>query len=151
MRRTAAVAAPALLVALAVTGCSGGGGVAGAAGDARDVWSEQGPPSYTFALTSSCGERALHGTFRVTVTDGAVTGVEPLDETATNTLDWVPTAGEHVPTVAELLERIVDAPGEVAEATFDDAGVPTHVTFDPAPNAIDDEECYDLTDVRPTG
>lgn len=148
MRRTVAVAVPGLLVALAAAGCSGGGGVAGAAGDARGTWAERGPASYTFALTSSCGERALYGQFAVTVTDGAVTAVEPLDETATNTLDWVPTAREYVPTIAELLERIVDAPGDVSEATFDDDGVPTHVTFDPMPSAIDDEECYDLTDVR---
>lgn len=151
MRRTVAAAVPGLLVALAAAGCSGGGGVAGAAGDARDAWAERGPASYTFALTSSCGERALHGRFAVTVTDGAVTTVEPLDETATNTLDWVPTAGEYVPTVSELLERMVGAPDEVSEATFDDDGVPTHVTFDPMPGAIDDEECYDLTDVRPAG
>ena len=151
MRRTVAVAVPVLLVALAATGCSGGGGVAGAAGDARDTWAERGPESYTFALASLCGERALYGQFAVTVTDGAVTAVEPLDEAATNALDSVPTAGEYVPTVAELLERIVDAPDDVREATFDADGVPTHVFFDPEPNGIDDEECYDLTDVRAAG
>ncbi len=39
-----------------------------------------------------------------------------------------------------------------AEATFDPAtGVPTHVLIDPMPDAIDDEECYDLADFAPQG
>lgn len=147
MRRTATAIA---LLAVAVTAaCSGGSGVADAAGRARRTWAEHGPASYTFALSSSCGERALHGTFRVTVTDDAVSGVEPIDETATNTLEWVPTATDHVLTITQLLDRIVDAPAEVAEATFDDDGVPTHVMFDPVPAGTDDEECYDVADVRP--
>lgn len=151
VRRTVAVAAWGLLVALANTGCAGGGDVGGLADDAYAAWTAWGLSAYDYTLESSCGERALHGRFLVTVVDGAVTDVEPLDQTATDTLSWVPTAGEHVPTVSDLLVRIADAPDDVREASFDADGVPTHVVFDPEPNAIDDEECYDLTDVRPAG
>lgn len=136
------------LVVLLTAGCAGGDDAVPGAADARDVWADRGPASYSFTLTSECGERALIGTYAVTVTDEAVSGVEPLDEVA----GWsMPAAQEYVPTIAELLERIVDAPGEVREAAFDDDGVPTHVFFDPMPDGIDDEECYDLTDVRPAG
>ena len=137
-----------VVVALAATGCSGDGQVPGAA-DARDTWSERGLASYSYTLTSECGERALLGTFAVTVTDGAVSAVEPLDEAA----GWsMPAAEPYVPTIEALLDRIADLPAaEVPEATFDDDGVPTRVLFDPVPDAIDDEECFDITDVRPLG
>lgn len=148
---TRTVAALGALVVLLTAGCTGGRDLGGLADDAHAAWTARGLSSYEYTLTSSCGERALHGEFRVTVADRTVTAVEPLDETATNTLSWVPTAGELVPTVSELLGRIVDSPGDVREAAFDADGVPTHVVFDPEPNAIDDEECYDVTDLQPAG
>ncbi len=149
MTRTVAVLGA--LVVLLTAGCAGGRDVGELADDAYAAWTAWGLSSYEYTLTSSCGERALHGEFRVTVVDGAVTAVEPVDETATDTLSWVPTAGEDVPTVSELLGRIADAPDDVREAVFDADGIPTHVVFDPEPDAIDDEECYDLTDVQPAG
>jgi hypothetical protein len=148
MNRTAAALGG--LVVLLTAGCAPGD-VGELAGDASAAWSAWGVSSYEYTLTSACGERALHGEFRVSVVDGTVAAVAPLDQTATDTLSWVPSAGEDVPTVPELLARIADAPGEVREATFDGDGIPTHVVFDPMPNAIDDEECYELTDVQPTG
>lgn len=148
MTRTVAVLGA--LVVLLTAGCTAGRDGAGLADDAYAAWTAWGVSSYEYTLTSSCGERALHGAFGVTVVDRAVASVEPLDQTATDTLSWVPTAGEDVPTVSELLLRIIDAPDEVRDAAFDADGVPTRVVFDPMPNATDDEECYELTDLQPT-
>lgn len=135
----------ALLTGVGVAGCAGNGPVAGAA-DARDAWAERGPSSYSFTLAASCGERNLLGRFAVTVADGAVVLVEPLDEAAELA---PPSARDEVPTIDELLDRIVAAPAEqVREAEFDDDGVPTRVFFDHDPRAMDDEECYDVADVR---
>lgn len=148
---TRIVAVLGTLVLLLTAGCAGGRDVGRLADDAYAAWTAWGLSSYEYTLTSSCGERALHGEFRVTVSDGTVTTVEPLDETATDTLSWVPRAGEDVPTVSELLGRILDAPDDVREAEFDADGFPRHVVFDPMPNAIDDEECYDVTDLQAAG
>lgn len=124
------------------------GPVPGAA-EAAERWADGGVDSYAFALTSSCGERLLIGSYRVTVTDGDVTAVEGLDEVGRRIAGEGHDLPTEVPTVAALLDRVVAADAStVPEATFDDAGVPTAVTFDPSPG-IDDEECYTVADVEP--
>lgn len=135
-----------------LSGCGGAlpsGPVPGAA-EAAERWSDGGVDSYTYALTSSCGERLLIGSYRVTVTDGDVTAVEGLDEVGRRIAGEGHDLTEEVPTIAGLLDRVVAADAStVPEVTFDDAGVPTAVTFDPSPG-IDDEECYTVADVEPT-
>ncbi|HEY3438521.1 MAG TPA: DUF6174 domain-containing protein, partial [Actinotalea sp.] len=122
------------------------------AADARATWTSSGVDSYTVTMTSSCGERLMIGQFEVTVVDGSVTLVTGLDEPGRRA-STVPTLREVVPTITGLLDRLVSAdPAHVPEVSFDEAtGIPTHVLFDPSPQAVDDEECYDLTHVTPTG
>ena len=145
---TARAGATAVVVAGLLVGCAADGPIPGAT-DARDTWAQHGPTSYAYTLTAGCGERALTGTYRVTVTDGEVSAVEPLDKTA----EWsLPAAAEHVPTVSELLDRIVALPAQqVPDVAFAEDGVPTVVFLDNDPTAIDDEECYEISDVRPAG
>ena len=122
--------------------------VAGAA-EARQTWASNGVDTYTVTVTSSCGERLLIGRFAVEVVGGAVASLTGLDEPGRRAAETA--LSESVPTVADLLDRLasLDA-AQVPEATFDVAtGVPTQVVFDPLPNAVDDEECYDLTAFEP--
>lgn len=136
---------------LGVAGCASPGPAAGAV-DARDAWRASGIDTYSFTITSSCGERLMIGTFAVQVADGEITSVEGLDEPGRRAAD-VDSLPEVVPTIGGLLDRLValDA-SELREATFDPGtGVPTHVLIDPVADAIDDEECYDLADVTPQG
>ncbi|NKY40838.1 DUF6174 domain-containing protein [Cellulomonas septica] len=147
----ATVVGASVLVAV-LSGCGDeppSGPVPGAA-EARERWADGGVDSYAFALTSSCGERLLIGSYRVTVTDGAVTAVEGLDEVGRRIAGEAQDLTAEIPTIDTLLDRVVDADAStVPEATFDDGGVPTAVTFDPSPG-IDDEECYTVADVQPT-
>jgi hypothetical protein len=110
-----------------------------------DRWRE--PPRYSYTLDSACGERALYGRFRVTVVDGTVTAVEGLDEPA----KWYVESGNPtVPTLAALLaayRKARDSDAGTAEASFDPVdGHPTRITIDPIKNAIDDEQCYVITE-----
>lgn len=120
------------------------------AAEAQRTWTSSGVDSYTVTMTSSCGERLMIGRFEVEVVDGSVTAVTGLDEPGRRAAE-VPALPEVVPTIAELLDRLVSVdPRQVLEASFDEAtGIPTHVLFDPLPRGIDDEECYDLTDYTP--
>ncbi|QHT57988.1 hypothetical protein GXP71_19145 [Cellulomonas sp. H30R-01] len=150
-RATKRWAVGAVVLVATLGGCSGTeqpGPVPGAA-EAAERWTGGGVDSYAFSLTSSCGERLLVGSYRVTVTDGAVTAVEGLDEVGRRIAGEAQDLAAQVPTIDTLLDRVVDADAStVPEATFDDAGVPTAVTFDPSPG-IDDEECYTVADVDP--
>lgn len=120
------------------------------AAEAQRTWTSSGVDSYIVTMTSTCGERLMIGRFEVEVVDGSVTTVTGLDGPGRVAAE-VPALPEVVPTIAELLDRLVSADSKhVPEASFDDAtGIPTHVLFDPVPNGIDDEECYDLTDFTP--
>ncbi|WP_124343215.1 DUF6174 domain-containing protein [Cellulomonas algicola] len=152
MTRRWAVGTGAVVLVAGLGGCGDGipaGPVPGAA-EAAERWADGGVDSYAYSLTSSCGERLLIGSYRVTVTDGAVTAVEGLDEVGRRIAGEAQDLVSAVPTIAALLDRVVDADAStVPEATFDDAGVPTAVTFDPSPG-VDDEECYAVADVEPT-
>lgn len=100
------------------------------------------PASYSFDLTSSCGERSLIGSYRVWVEDGRVSKVEPAGRTPRPRLD-------DVPTVADLEAMIDDAETDaVVEVERDDEGVLRSVSIDHLPDAIDDEECYEVAGLR---
>jgi hypothetical protein len=141
-----------LSVALALAGCAAGGAApAGGPPPPPAVpWRE--PPAYAFTLESRCGERALIGTFRVSVVDGKVSTAEGLDEPGRRALTTQP-AADLVPTLRALLDRIREARqsgAHVADVEFDPvAGHPTKITIDREASAIDDEECYTVTDVEP--
>jgi len=99
--------------------------------------------SYTYDLTSTCGERSLFGRFRVTVADHRVVAATPLG--ATRQPGLPPRA---FPTLADLVEKVRHArPGGLVLATGP-TGLPVVVSLDPIARAIDDEECYGVARVR---
>ncbi|WP_157441676.1 DUF6174 domain-containing protein [Actinoplanes awajinensis] len=104
------------------------------------------PDHYSYVVTASCGERAVIGTFRIVVRDrDVVVSAEPADPESTV---QVPLAS--FPTLKYIVEQVESAePDAVVEFTTDAAGRPAHVSIDHRPNAIDDEECYDITDIQP--
>jgi hypothetical protein len=136
----------ALLAVCALAACGEGTGESAA----TSSWSE--PARYTYVLDSQCGERLLIGRFRVTVAEGAVTDVEGLDESARRATES-PGIKTQTPTLAQLVKRVADAQAKGAHrasAEFDKAdGHPTRAEIDREKNAIDDEECYTVTDYRP--
>ena len=146
-----AVAVAAALCAL-LTGCGSQGlptsatdpspGAQGRAGAVPDV-----PPAYRFVLTSSCGERGLLGDYGVTVRDDRVTVVENLNKG----YPYEPRLAE-VPTLTDLALMGESEPeGGVVDYVVDDDGLPRSLTLDPLPDAVDDEECYVVSDVQPLG
>ena len=101
------------------------------------------PKSYTFTLTSSCGERGLLGDYRVTVRDEQVSAVENLDDD----YPYEPKLDD-VPTLQDIVDLAEAArPDAVIEYVVDDTGVPQSLILDPVPNGTDDEECYEVTDL----
>ncbi len=103
--------------------------------------------SYRYTLDSTCGENALAGRYRVTVVDGRVSEVDPLDEQGLSPDRLL----EVVPTIATLVDRATgpDA-GAVRTITFDPAtGVLRTLELDPVPTAVDDEECFEITNYTP--
>lgn len=103
-------------------------------------------PSYSYTLASSCGERAMYGTFSLTVDEGAVAAVEGLDTVGIREAAGLPL--ETFPTIETLTARA--ASDDPAEASYDpDTGMLTKVVFDPVPQGVDDEECYVISDYTP--
>ncbi|USQ76011.1 DUF6174 domain-containing protein [Ornithinimicrobium cryptoxanthini] len=102
------------------------------------------PPDYSFTAQSSCGERGFIGSFAVTVEGGEVTHVEPLGDS------WEGVTPAMTPTITAMLDEAREAlaQGGVVEVAVDDAGVPSWISLDPMPNAIDDEACYAISDYR---
>ncbi|MFF5358150.1 DUF6174 domain-containing protein [Streptomyces scabiei] len=134
---TAAAMAGTLLSALAACGEE-----PTEAGTPAPAWKE--PSAYRYTLTSSEGERALIGTFEVTVRDGEVVKATGLDDSARRVVDRNPSL---VPTIAELSEQAETARRDGAD-TVDvdrtDSGRPTAISIDWDEDAIDDEEAYTL-------
>jgi hypothetical protein len=105
---------------------------------------------YVYTLRSSCGERLLHGTMRLTVHDGKVTAAQGLDEPGEQTVAVA--KKEDLPTLSALIAEYGAARAngaDVLEADFTPDGVPVRISIDPQRNAIDDEACYYITDYRP--
>jgi hypothetical protein len=114
-------------------------------------WQE--PTAYSFTVESRCGEGNLLGRFDVQVEDGDVVSVEPLDETASAAIAYV--EPEEVPTLAEMLDRVAEArlegASEVSLSTDPADGHPVSVAIDWQAIAIDDEECYAISEYIPAG
>jgi hypothetical protein len=110
-------------------------------------WRE--PATYSFTVASFCGEQALIGRFRVEVEDGAVVSVEGLDERS-RSVHLTPAAA---PTLGEMLDRVAHARRENASevSLFRDPidGHPVSIEIDWRADAIDDEECYEISSYRP--
>ena len=118
-------------------------------GAGTSAWTE--PTRYTYVLDSQCGERLLIGKFRVTVADGAVTDVEGLDESAKRATES-PAIKTETPTLGQLVRRVAEARAKdahKARVEFDKTdGHPTFAEIDHEKNAIDDEECYTVSDYQ---
>lgn len=150
-----------IVLVVALTGCAQTAATGGGAASAREPaaapaspsapagkrgWTE--PPAYKFTLTSTCGERALIGRFRVTVASGAVIRTEGLDDAARKAL--MLRLSKLVPTLGQLLAEADTARRQGADEVVvhvDRAdGHPTSIRIDPDRDAIDDESCYDISD-----
>lgn len=148
-RRRAASAAFVTAACLWLTGCGDqagpdlGGPASAAKASTEAEVSPTLPKSYAFTLTSSCGERGLIGDYRVTVRDEHVSGVENLNDD----YPYEPTLTE-IPTLQDLVDLAESArPDAVVAYVVDDRGVPRSLSLDPVPNCIDDEECYEVSDL----
>lgn len=77
--------------------------------------------------------------------DGHVSDVNNLNDG----YPYEPTFSE-VPTLQDLADLADSArPDEVVAYVVDEMGVPRSLTLDPVPHGIDDEECYEVTDLVP--
>lgn len=135
-----AVLAGGLLCAVAACAAEAAPSARPAPSQERGSWRE--PASYTYTLQSSEGERALIGTFRITVRDGTVAGAVGLDDSGRRVVEDLPGA---VPTIGELLGELEQArrdDADRAEALYAADGHPVRISVDWEENAVDDETLY---------
>lgn len=134
--------AVALIGLVVVTGCAAQVPVP-AAPSSSSVSAEL-PLDYTYLLASSCGERALLGDYRVVVQDGDVVEVTGLDPD----YGYRPEP-EDVPSLADLLRMAEEAePDAVVGLVTGADGVPVSLSIDHVPNGVDDEECYEVSELE---
>ncbi|MGW1802057.1 DUF6174 domain-containing protein [Streptomyces sp. NPDC001984] len=113
------------------------------------AWEE--PSSYSYTLESSEGERALIGTFRITVRDGKVVDAVGLDESGRRVAKDLP---DEIPTLGELLKEYEQARSDnadTAKAEYAADGHPVRIELDGEENAIDDEVLYVVSAYEPAG
>jgi hypothetical protein len=100
-------------------------------------------------LASLCGERALIGRFDVEVQSGRTVRVEAISGYGGS----APMPPSAVPTLSNLLTLAADARSQGASqvgVVLDPIdGHPVSVSVDWQANAIDDEECYEITNYLP--
>lgn len=138
-----AVFAPAVIAGLICASAACGGDPAPSA----TAWEE--PSAYTYTLLSTEGERALIGTFRVTVEESEVTAAVGLDDSGRRVVRQNPDA---VPTIGELLKEVDKARqdgADTAEVEYAAEGHPERITLDREKNAVDDEASYVISAYRP--
>jgi len=142
------VLASALLGMAMLAGCATGGASSRPSAEVLTAgatdWSTA---SYRYTITSSCGERAFLGTYHVTVEEGRIRRITT-DDPDEQITDW--SDGE-LPTIADLVHRAqADGDDAPSELVLDPrTGIPTRMSFEGDPNAIDDEECYEISDYQP--
>ncbi|MFI1995496.1 DUF6174 domain-containing protein [Actinoplanes sp. NPDC020271] len=134
-----------MISALALSACGGiSSGTAEKSAEPLRAAEAKLPPDYSYVLTSSCGERALLGTYEIVVVQGRVVSGTRID--APEILAVPP----EYPAVAELLDSALGAGADAhVEFEADAAGLPARLTIDPDPNGIDDEECYRFSGITP--
>ncbi|MGH3360231.1 MAG: DUF6174 domain-containing protein [Nocardioidaceae bacterium] len=102
------------------------------------------PPSYAFTLNSSCGERAGLGVFRIRVEQHRPVEVRALGRWS----DTAPRpAAQTLDRLAELAVRMEGRADEVTVRLGSD-GLVERLVIDRIENAIDDEECYAVSNLR---
>lgn len=96
------------------------------------------PASYKFDLATVCDSPNI-GVYEVAVEDGRVTKTQRKPGTAVR----IPPL-QDLPTLTDLavLARDTDVPRERVEYREGAAGVPTSLRLDPIANAVDDEQCW---------
>jgi hypothetical protein len=113
-------------------------------------WREFGAESYTFLIDSTCGDGRLRGLYQVTVSDGTVSELTPMDAIAQESgarASSAPTIDDVFTEIASIRLNDVDA----LEANYHlKAGFPTYFAVDPDENTADDETCYTISGVQPT-
>ncbi|MFF3336500.1 DUF6174 domain-containing protein [Streptomyces sp. NPDC002888] len=137
--------ARALLSCAVLTAC--GAEATPGAGPSRPAWAE--PAAYTYTLTSSEGERALIGTFRVTVRDGEVARATGLDADSRRVVSQSPDA---IPTLADLLAELDQARhdhADVVKVQYAKDGHPLRIEVDWDERAVDDEARYVISAYKP--
>lgn len=105
---------------------------------------------YEYTLRSSCGERFLIGTMKLTVHGGQVTAAQGLDEAGERAVAAAKPGD--MPTLAALIAEYETARANGADELQAEFGADGHlakIIIDPQRNAIDDEACYYITDYRP--
>ena len=135
------------ILVVAAAGCANqpAGNAGGATAPSPPAWTE--PADYKFSFESSCGEQALIGRFRATVTDRAVTRTEGLDDAGRRAL--MLRIANLVPTLGQMEEQAEQARADGAEVTVDRDpadGHPTAIRIDPDRNTVDEETCYTISD-----
>lgn len=102
------------------------------------------PASYSYLLHSYCGHRALIGTYAVVERHGVVESVEVVPPRGSR---YSPKPADF-PTLMDLLAKAEGArPKAEVSMEVDEDGLPVLVAIDHYPNAIDDEECYEVSDL----
>jgi hypothetical protein len=145
--RARAVAAAAALLAGA-TACGAGTQASTSNSSASRAWTE--PASYVYTLNSAGGERALIGTFRITVRGHQVVHARGLDDSARRVVADLP---DQVPTIGRLLGELEQARDEGADeavAEYASDGHPERIALDWDENAIDDEALYTISAYKAT-
>lgn len=106
------------------------------------------PPSYVYDLRATCGERDLLGDFRITVDHNHVRSARPLDGTRMSGLKL-----EAFPTIADLIQMVEGGaePEADVDVHVDSEAVLVSVKIDHDPSAIDDEECYRVSNFKELG
>ncbi|GAA4874084.1 hypothetical protein GCM10025788_10700 [Serinicoccus chungangensis] len=108
------------------------------------------PDTYTFQVTSMCGERAFLGTFEIDVSGGEVNAIEPLGDRFGES-----TMSELVVDSAMTLEDIVEEVnrgGVARRVALDAEGTPRYVSLGRDLAQSDSATCYFIHDysARPT-
>jgi hypothetical protein len=112
---------------------------------AREQWEAQGLNSYTFEFERRCFCPPAH--YRVTVDDGVVTALEPLN--AESPADAEPPVLSIEGLFDEIARATEVATGPV-QVTYDPAtGAPTEALIDWILDAIDDEAGWVITNIQP--
>ncbi|WP_335675536.1 DUF6174 domain-containing protein [Serinicoccus hydrothermalis] len=105
------------------------------------------PDTYTFQVTSMCGQRAFLGTFEIDVAGGEVTALEPLGDRFGES-----TMSEAVVESAMTLEDIVEEAnrgGVARRVALDAEGTPRYVSIGRDPAQSDSTSCYFIHEFIP--
>ena len=103
------------------------------------------PGSYRFEMATVCDSPGF-GVYEVAVEDGRVVDSQRKRGTPVR----IPPLDDF-PTLTELatLARDTEVPQEQVEYRVDAAGVPVSLTLDPILNAVDDEQCWFVSNYEP--